>query len=157
MNRKQKLINEIANLVVQKLLNESYRKFDRDVQDIFDDVREGEKDFSGLDFSGLVFTRGPYGDNYLAGIDFSRSNLSGAKLKGIELTYANLEGADLTGADLSDTGMFEAKLKGAIFTKANLKGADLEDAEDIDKAIGLDTVEYDERTVWPIGFKPKKV
>jgi hypothetical protein len=62
------------------------------------------------------------------------TNLSGAHLQGATLHEAVLEHADLTGADL----------RGANFHDAHLKGADLKDAK------------WDDTTVWPDGFDPKR-
>jgi hypothetical protein len=68
----------------------------------------------------------------LRGADFSGANLTGVDFSGAELMGANLTGANLTGANLS----------GANLTGANLSGA------------RINEVEYNEKTRWPVGFRP---
>jgi uncharacterized protein YjbI with pentapeptide repeats len=48
----------------------------------------------------------------------------------------------MSGADLADAILLRADLRGADLTNTSLAGADLSQAQ------------YDQWTVWPIGFKP---
>jgi Pentapeptide repeats (8 copies) len=118
--------------------------------------------FSGLDLQGqnlgLLDLRGAdLIDAQLTDADLVGSNLASTPtrptfLAGAKLTRADLSSADLTGAvlwnaDLEDAKMERANLTDAILGGTDLKGADLHDAI-------LTRVHYDEKTVWPVGFKP---
>ena len=104
-----------------------------------------------------------------SGIDLQGQNLAGLDLTGASLDHANLQHANLALADLSPgpatrattptrhsdlrfanlTGanLYGANLTGANLTGANLTGANLTGAD-------LTGIYYDEKTKWPVGFKP---
>ena len=104
-----------------------------------------------------------------SGIDLQGQNLAGLDLTGASLDHANLQHANLALADLSPgpatrattptrhsdlrfanlTGadLYGAHLTGANLTGANLTGANLTGAD-------LTGIYYDEKTKWPVGFKP---
>ncbi|MFI6960023.1 pentapeptide repeat-containing protein [Nocardia sp. NPDC050408] len=92
------------------------------------------------------------GDAYLGD-----ANLEGALLAGARLTLANLYRADLTGAHLVGANLAGANLTDANLTDANLDGVDLTGVDltgaDL-RGVHLDSIRYNERTVWPVGFVP---
>jgi len=76
-------------------------------------LKEGRKDFSDMNLSGLCFKR----------LDLSGCNFSGAKLQGWEVDHLTLDSADFSGADLSG-----ASLKDVMATGTVLDGAKFADA-----------------------------
>jgi len=100
------------------------------------------------------FTTGDFGDiedrlidGNFEGANFTDMNLQGLNFEGSNLRNAFLQGADLTGAELQGVN-----LQGADLTGAKLQSADLTGAVNLSKAKGLDSVEYDENTIWPNKF-----
>ncbi len=88
----------------------------------------------------------------LAGANLFHANLSStmltrANLNGARLIGANFKDARLVNANLIDADLIDADLTGANLTGANLSGANLTGAT-------LDLCCYNERTVWPFGFRP---
>lgn len=81
-------------------------------------VKEGKKNFSRADLSGVEIF-----DANLEGCEFV-----GADLSGCDLTHCNLRGADLTKAKLSHSRLWSADLTGANLTEADLTGSDLSNA-----------------------------
>lgn len=95
----------------------------------------------------------------LDGADLGGANLDWADLRGASMRRANLEGASLRGAllaqaDLREAGLQRADLRAVTLAQADLRGADLSDARVTDRSVPTDAV-YDERTVWPCGFRPR--
>jgi len=123
------------------------------------------RDLSDLDLRDAVlegFT--------LQGAHFDYTNLEGANLRGCDLYWASFLGANLAGADLQ-----YAQLQGVDFTQANLAGTNLRAAnlgrdnlggptrlqdvnleETILEGANVDSAEYNEGTVFPKGFDPRK-
>ena len=94
----------------------------------------GERDFSGVDFSGTKFKIFSYIFN---GINLERANLEGAYLEGVQLERANLAGSilrnvdfevDLTDANLEGANLEGANLQESCLERANLRRANLERA-----------------------------
>lgn len=94
----------------------------------------GERDFAGVDLTGVMLRRGEelelllerHGieENYwVGGVELCGIDLSGANLE-----RANLEGADFTGATLRGANLREAKLEVVCFQEADLSGANMTDA-----------------------------
>jgi uncharacterized protein YjbI with pentapeptide repeats len=143
-------------------------------------------ELSGVDLTGADFYWAMFHDAVLAGAIMTRcslrgATLNGANLRGADLTYAdcgidNLGGttdfikADLSGADLSN-----ANIAGADFSNARLVDADLSNVRtacalpdrplrrqcaDLSGArlsgANLAGALYDDRTVFPKRFDPKR-
>lgn len=81
-------------------------------------IREGKKNFSRADLSGIEIF-----DANLEGCEFV-----GADLSRSDLTHCNLRGADLTKAKLANARLWNADLTGANLTEADLTGSDLSNA-----------------------------
>ncbi len=179
MNRKQKLINEIANLVLLKL-NEGAQ------DDLLSRYEAGDRDFSGIDLRGAdlggitlkgidlsfadlqgAILKGGYqyatlkGTNMkevravgciFDGADLTEANLSEAIMRGASLRNADLVDANLQGADLRNVDLSNANLYGVNLRNANLQGADLRSALNLETCQGLDTIIWDEITIWPSNF-----
>ena len=117
---------------------------------------EGQ-DLSELDLGGANLVGTQLTDAFLVGSNLASTPFKLTMLIGAKLTRADLKGADLTGAvlantDLEGADLNHANLTDADLTDANLRGADLRGA-DLTGAL-LTGVHYDEKTVWPVGFKP---
>jgi uncharacterized protein YjbI with pentapeptide repeats len=84
----------------------------------------GERDFRGLDMSGLKFRQPP---NF-AGADFSDGNFKGTFLGGAQLISCDLSRCDLTEADLSSAVLLRAILTGAKLSGATLRSTGLREA-----------------------------
>src|SRR5262249_1504625 len=114
----------------------------------------------------------------LAGADLSylrleSCDLRGAELRGANLFGADLDDADLQGADLRGADLRAAKMRGANLQGANLRGARLytpgaarsrsnwfpfERERQLTTAgyfVDLDGAVYDDRTRWPLFFRPE--
>ncbi len=82
-------------------------------------ILNGNKNFAGVDLSGLD----------LQGLDFGGANLrgatiSGANLRGINFAYADLTGANLAYSDLSDANLDHANLDYTLLRGTHLMNAD---------------------------------
>ncbi len=77
-----------------------------------------DKDFRGLDLSGVDFKRADLFGTHMHGV-----KLRGANFEGCNLDLTILRGADLEGANLKNASIF-----GVVLVDANLKGADLSNA-----------------------------
>lgn len=95
-----------------------------------------------VDLTRATLTNVDMSGSDLYGIDLRHSDLSGANLTGSDLTVADLTGSNLTGANLTDANMFHASLLRANLSRANMTGTT------------LDGVEWNQGTVWPVGFTP---
>jgi uncharacterized protein YjbI with pentapeptide repeats len=124
------------------------------------DLRGADLDGANLQHANLDsadLSPAPSRRTDLAGANLTGANLTDANLTdaflllahldGADLTSAHLDGAHLRGADLTSADLGDATLTGARLYGANLTGADLTDAD-------LKGVHYDEKTKWPVGFKP---
>ena len=124
-------------------------------------------DVTGADLNGAQLTDADLIGSNLASTPTRPTLLIRAKLTRADLEGANLTGAIMWNADLEGARLWGAKLTGAILSGADLKGADLRDAyltgatmwsADLEGANLTDTdltgVSYDEKTRWPVGFKP---
>ena len=96
----------------------------------------------GIDFQGANLTY-----TYMSQAELQGADFRGATLHGTRLGEANLQGAKFQGADLTGARFYETKLQGAKFQGADLTGIDY-----LETCTGLDTIEYDEATIWPAGF-----
>jgi uncharacterized protein YjbI with pentapeptide repeats len=83
----------------------------------------------------------------LTGAVLVHTNLDGAYLARANLTNARVLDSNLAGANLSGANLERAVLTGTHLSGADLTGANLTDAD-------LTGVHYDEKTKWPVGFKP---
>jgi predicted secreted protein len=84
-------------------------------QRLASEIREGKKNLSREDMSGMQ----------LFDTDMSKTELLGANLTGCDFTHCDLTGADLTKAKLTDSRLWNSDLTGANLTEADMKGADL--------------------------------
>jgi len=80
-------------------------------------LKEGRKDFSDMNLSGLCFKR----------LDLSGCNFSGANLQGWQVDYLTLNGANFSGTDwsrarLTEVGATRAVMDGAKFADAFIEG-----------------------------------
>ena len=82
-----------------------------------------------------------------SGFDLQGQSLAGLDLRGAQFDKANLQDAKLSYSDLRPTASGPTTLFAADLTGANLTGANLDHTN-------LDGVHYDEKTKWPVGFKP---
>ena len=138
-------------------------------------------DASGLRLEGLnlsFLSHGPFrftdasaSGLDMEGADFSHSNFKMARFKNIAAPHALFKSiqangaeligsfldADFTNADLKNVKFGNSDLRGADFTDANLKGADfsLIPLPQLTGIILKDAI-YDQSTLWPTGFLPKK-
>ena len=107
-------------------------------------------------------------------------NFTGAKMRGIKLKGGNLEGGIFVGVDAVDVGFRDVTLNGAIFRGAGLAKADFRNQNTLDNVnfeyaslkeadfrgadlsrarlmeADLNGARYDEQTIFPQGFSPKK-
>ena len=110
---------------------------------------KGQRDFDGLELSGLnlqqaILSKVNFRETDLSGANLRKADLSqcnltrsvlaradlrDANLQEARLSYANLVNADLRGADLSNAYLLNATLDGANLCGANLKGATIADAQ----------------------------
>ena len=98
---------------------------------------------------------------YLCGADFTEALVGPAQLRDAVLTGANLtrtsfQHADLTGAKFwSSDNKFcgPPNLTETNLCSSNLAGADLKVASNLTSA-KLNHIHYDEKTIWPDGFRP---
>ncbi|MFE5286450.1 pentapeptide repeat-containing protein [Nocardia sp. NPDC056611] len=99
----------------------------------------------------------------LEGADLSGANLEFANLSYSRLDRVNLSALDGRGADLAHADLHATSLRGANLSRANffmadlgyahLEGANLADA-DLHQLLSTDHLTYDDKTVWPEGYKP---
>jgi hypothetical protein len=128
---------------------------------------------SGKDVVARPFSRLDLQGQGLDLLDLTGADLSGAQLTDADLTgailapstpasptlliWAKLTRADLTAADLTRAILWHADLEGADLEDANLTDAILADADlkgaNLHGAL-LTGVYYNEKTVWPTGFRP---
>jgi hypothetical protein len=78
-------------------------------------IKNGEKDLSRADMSGMQ----------LFDADLERAELVGSDLTGCDFTHCNMKGADLTRARLVDSRLWNSDLTDSNLTEAQMKGADL--------------------------------
>jgi|GEM_PF-2036439 len=86
----------------------------------FSDILAPNSDFSGMNLSGIIFSRAK-----LVNSVFKNCNISGADFSSAELQNSNFDCADLKGANFSDAIAFNsnfrnAKINGAKFMRANI-------------------------------------
>jgi uncharacterized protein YjbI with pentapeptide repeats len=108
----------------------------------------GGADLGGADLGGAHLGGAHLGGAYLGGADLRGADLRGAYLERANLRGANLGGADLGGAHLVGANLGGANLGGADLGGANLGGANLEGArrlepEQVKKAEGWQSANYD--------------
>jgi len=95
----------------------------RNLQDVFDRMREAgasfrnldlsHEDLNGLSLRGLDFSDAQFEMATCQGTDFTGSRLTGARFTFTDLTCAVLDGCDLTGASFIDTPLHRASLRNA--------------------------------------------
>jgi len=112
----KKNVRPMSKAEIVKLYSEGERDFS--------DILAPNSDFSGLNLSGIIFSRAK-----LINSSFKNCNLSGANFSSAEVQDTNFEGADLAGANFSDASAFNsnfrnAKINGAKFIRANISEAD---------------------------------
>ncbi|MEU6191921.1 pentapeptide repeat-containing protein [Nocardia sp. NPDC047038] len=94
----------------------------------------------------------------LSGANLGFANLSNSRLDGVNLSALNGRGANLSHATLHDTSLRGANLSHADFFMADLSFAHLEGANladtDLNDLLSTDHLTYDDKTVWPKGYKP---
>lgn len=105
-------------------------------------ILNGNKNFAGVDLSGLE----------LGGLDFAGANLrgatiSGADLRGINFAYADLTAANLSYSDLSDANLDHANLdytllRGTRLTNAEFGTLELDDTFEFD--LDLEWLDFDD-------------
>lgn len=100
----------------------------------FDNADIKKASFAGAEARGAFFGGSKASDASFAGADVSTNNMRGMSLLRAEFTGANAAGTRFHFSDL----------RGANFTDANLKQAVFEHAK------------FDEKTIFPKGFKPHK-
>ena len=128
-------------------------------------------ELQGINFQGATLTYTRMSEAKLQGADFrgavlyatrlADAQLQGAKLQGATLHGTGLQDAQLQGAKLQRATLLQANLQGANLTGAKLQGArlqatNLNGVTGLETCKGLDSVEYDENTIWPAGFDIKK-
>jgi len=92
-----------------------------------------------------------------AGLDLQGQNLAGLDLRGACLNFANLQDVQLLWSDLSSTPAHYTQIIGGRLSGADLLGAKLTKADLIGATLtgaDLTGIYYDEKTKWPVGFKP---
>jgi uncharacterized protein YjbI with pentapeptide repeats len=101
-------------------------------------------DFSkALGMTDMYCRTGFFSNNKtLIGKDLSKGVFYGAYFVNTDLQYVKFIEADLEKADF----------KNANLLKTNLKGANLKDAKNLNMAKNINTVIYDNATIWPDGF-----
>lgn len=88
----------------------------QDIRDkILSDIKQGKKNFSQADMSGIE----------LFDANLEGAELVGANLSNCDLTHCNLRGADLTKAKLVNARLWNTDMTGANLTEADLTGSDL--------------------------------
>src|SRR5262249_15899188 len=114
-------------------------------------------DLRGIDLSGAALD-----ELDMTTRDLGGANFAGSSLKSAKLWTGQLQGAVFTGADLENTNLYYSQLHGANFRDANLTNANLNIAKlqgaDFTgatlKGAGLNKAQFDEKTVFPAGFRP---
>ncbi|MEV0357883.1 pentapeptide repeat-containing protein [Nocardia sp. NPDC050697] len=121
------------------------------------DVTLTNTDFRGADLSGAVINSSGIFDT-----NFDSADLRGVVMGDSDVWRSSFRGADLSGAvfergELNEVGFQDADLNGAIFRATSLEHVDLSGADltGVDlTGVGVAGVKYDDRTVWPVGFRP---
>jgi len=136
----------LDDIVSRRITDLSSYRFDRTL------------DLTGVDFRGVANLH----EVFPIRVNLQGANLQGAELQKVSFYEANLQGANLRGAKLQGAFFYNAKLQGAKLQGANLQGANLQkaklqatnltDVTGLETCKGLDSVEYDENTIWPAGF-----
>ena len=83
----------------------------------------------------------------LRGLDLFYANFQGANLSGANLSGMDLTGADFTGANLTGANLIGATLDYGFFFETNLTSAKLSRAS-------MESIVWDDTTIWPTGFAP---
>jgi uncharacterized protein YjbI with pentapeptide repeats len=118
---------------------------------------------NGTNLSGANMTGANLTNANLSRVWLARANLTNANLSGTQLSYAWLGHevhepvVNLTNANLHGANLYKAHLDGAYLTGANLTGAHMTGANltEVDlTGANLTGVHCDEKTRWPVGFKP---
>jgi len=78
-------------------------------------IKEGRKDFSQANLSGMQ----------LFDADLEGAELVGSDMSGCDFTHCNLKNADLTKAKISNSRLWNSDLTKANLTEADMRGADL--------------------------------
>ena len=117
------------------------------------------QDFSGSSFAAVQLEALEVERALLNDTDFRRAiikrfSATGAVLRHADFRHAVVHKADLSHADAEGANFRWSSLRAVRFTNANLKAADFTAAtlENVDFTGAV----YDEKTVWPPGFNPKR-
>jgi uncharacterized protein YjbI with pentapeptide repeats len=88
----------------------------------------GERDFRGIDLSGVDLSGSEWRDINLSGADLGGANLTGVKWSHINFSGADLRDANLTGSLITSGGMYGASFNanGAEFIDCYMMGAWIE-------------------------------
>ncbi len=112
----KKKVRPMIKAQIVKLYSEGERDFS--------DILAPNSDFSGLNLSGIIFSRAK-----LINSSFKNCNLEGADFSSAEAQDVNFENANLANANFSDACAFNSnfrnsKISGAKFIRANISEAD---------------------------------
>jgi uncharacterized protein YjbI with pentapeptide repeats len=137
----------------------------------FRDANLSDANLSGADLTGADLSFANLRDAWLPGARLDGANLCGADLTDAIVYEAFFRDAVLVGANLTRAFFDKAALTGAKFSSSdwefcgpanltetnlcssNLAGADLKAASNLTSA-KLNHIHYDEKTIWPDGFRP---
>jgi uncharacterized protein YjbI with pentapeptide repeats len=89
---------------------------------ILNEIKEGKRDFSGVDWSGKYVSQYC---KFLCGVNLQGANLAQANFISVSLKNANLQDANLTGADFMSAVLYQADLRGCTLNGVNFGFADL--------------------------------
>jgi hypothetical protein len=83
----------------------------------------------------------------LRGLDLYFANFQGANLAGAIMSGMDLTGIDFTDADLTGANLTGATLDYALFFNTTLTNAEL-------RGVSMESIVWDDTTIWPAGFVP---
>ncbi len=137
MNRKQKLINEIASSVTKRLyktLKESYEGTAMSSEEFLALIEQGQTDFGGYNLEGLILKEVELPDQ----INFTQANLHRARFSDVtcrgvifdetDLSEVVFKVVDATGAVISNTNFSNANCYHFIANNAEISYGDWLDA-----------------------------
>lgn len=91
-----------------------------DAEELIGRYAAGERDFAGLDLSGILLGR-RYADELIKRYQTEENTrIGGVNLRGINLSGTNLEGANLEAVDFMGANLSGANLTGAILQVGRL-------------------------------------
>ena len=114
-----------------------------------------EANFSGADLQGARMTQGKFNNANFSGADLQGARMTQGKFNNANFSGADLQGARMTQGKFNNANFSEANLQGAGMTQGNFSGANLSAVKNIERA-RLKGAFYDEKTIFPDGFKPEQ-